>query len=59
MEDKDPILCWNCGGTGLHPYLNSCCPICHGSGEITEDCEDDRYAFRLDDNATERYEAAS
>ena len=58
MEDRDPIICWNCGGTGCHPYLNSSCSICHGTGEITEDCEDARYTFAFEDNATDRYEAA-
>jgi DnaJ-class molecular chaperone len=58
MDDKDPILCWHCGGSGIHPYLNSVCDICHGKGEITEDCEDDRYSSMFEDNATDRYEAA-
>lgn len=58
MEDKDPIICWYCGGTGCHPYDGGRCTLCHGTGEITEDCEDDRYTFCTEDNATDRYEAA-
>ena len=58
MEDKDPIICPHCGGNGMHPYLPAACKYCHGTGEITEDCEDDRYTFMFEDNATDRYEAA-
>ena len=44
MDDNDPILCPECGGTGLHPYLPQTCRKCNGTGEITEDgCFDDRY----------------
>lgn len=61
MEDKDPIICPRCNGAGFHPYNpNWRCPVCNGRGEITEDCEDDRYTFfNTEDNATERLEAAS
>jgi DnaJ-class molecular chaperone len=59
MEDKDPIICPYCNGAGFHPYNpNWRCHHCHGTGHITEDCEDDRYAFCTEDNATDRYEAA-
>ena len=58
MEDKDPIICPHCGGNGMHPYLPAACKYCRGTDEITEDCEDDRYTFMFEDNATDRYEAA-
>lgn len=44
MRDDDPILCLECGGTGMHPYRPHICRKCNGTGEITEDgCFDDRY----------------
>ena len=58
MEDKDPIICPYCGGTGSHPWRNAWCKHCHGTGEITEDCEDDRYSFKYDESRERRYEAA-
>ena len=36
MNDPDPILCPECGGTGLHPWKN-------GTGELTDDTYDERY----------------
>ena len=58
MEDKDPIICPYCGGTGSHPWMNAQCSFCHGTGEITEDCEDDRYSFHYDESRDRRCEAA-
>ena len=44
MEDYEPIICPECGGTGVHPWKNSSCRNCNGTGEITQDeCFDDRY----------------
>lgn len=48
MEDKDPIICPHCGGTGMHPYLSATCKFCQGTGEITDDgCFDDRYKIHV------------
>lgn len=41
--DNEPIICPNCGGTGMHPWKNETCRWCHGEGELTEDVYDDRY----------------
>lgn len=41
--EKDPIICPDCGGTGLHPWKNSRCTTCNGTGELTDDVYDDRY----------------
>lgn len=43
MEDNDPIICPDCGGTGMHPYLSDACRTCHGTGELTDDVYDERY----------------
>lgn len=45
-EDKllcepEPVLCYNCGGSGLHPYAQACCPVCNGTGHLTDDVYDD------------------
>lgn len=42
-EDPDPILCPECGGTGLHPWKNCACRMCNGTGELTDDTYDERY----------------
>lgn len=41
----EPIMCWECGGTGMHPWKNAECRTCGGSGEITPDIHDPRYVF--------------
>lgn len=41
--DSDPILCPECGGTGLHPWANTTCRFCNGTGELTDDVYDERY----------------
>lgn len=46
-EDPDPILCPECGGTGMHPWKNSTCRYCHGTGELTDGVYDDRYKKHL------------
>ena len=46
-EDPDPILCPECGGTGMHPWKNSTCKYCHGTGELTDGVYDDRYKKHL------------
>lgn len=43
MNDPDPILCPECGGTGLHPWKNGTCTRCNGTGELTDDTYDERY----------------
>ena len=43
MRDDDPILCPECGGTGLHPYLPQTCRKCNGTGELGDDTYDERY----------------
>ena len=43
LYEPEPVLCYNCGGTGLHPYLNGTCRTCNGTGELTDDVYDDRY----------------
>ncbi len=37
-EDKEDegIICPNCGGTGMHPYLPHACTTCHGTGMIQD-----------------------
>lgn len=39
-EDEN-ILCPDCGGTGLHPYLSCKCGKCGGSGMIQDSYEID------------------
>lgn len=41
--DADPIICPDCGGTGLHPWKYGICPHCHGTGELSDDVYDERY----------------
>lgn len=36
LYEPDPILCPECGGTGMHPYLNQGCRYCGGAGELPE-----------------------
>lgn len=40
-EDPEPILCPDCGGTGLHPYLNRSCRRCGGTGQLGPDISQD------------------
>lgn len=41
--EPEPVLCYNCGGSGLHPYAQACCPVCNGTGHLTDDVYDDIY----------------
>lgn len=43
-DNDDPILCPECGGTGLHPWKASACKKCNGTGELTDDVYDERFA---------------
>lgn len=47
MNDPDPILCPECGGTGLHPWKNATCRRCNGTGELTDDTYDERYKMNV------------
>jgi DnaJ-class molecular chaperone len=42
-DDREPIICPDCGGTGSHPWKNSFCRRCNGTGEIEDDTCDRRY----------------
>lgn len=42
-DDRNPIICPYCGGTGSHPWLNAFCTFCKGTGELTDDVYDERY----------------
>ena len=42
-EDKDPILCPDCGGTGMHPWKACTCRKCNGTGELDGETYDERY----------------
>jgi len=42
-DDRDPIICPHCGGTGCHPWKSATCRYCNGTGELTDDVYDDRY----------------
>lgn len=44
-NDRDPIICPECGGTGSHPWKQSFCRRCNGTGEITDDVHDERYTL--------------
>lgn len=46
-DDPDPILCPECGGTGLHPWKNSICRRCNGTGELADDTYDERYKINV------------
>ena len=46
-NEPEPIMCPDCGGTGCHPYLQASCRRCHGSGEIGDDCYDERYKIHV------------
>ena len=52
MEDREPIICPDCGGTGSHPWMNAFCKRCGGPGELDGEAYDDRYTIT-------RYRAAS
>ena len=43
--EPEPIICPDCGGTGCHPYLQAACRRCKGTGEIGDDCYDERYTI--------------
>ena len=34
MNAPEPIICPDCGGTGMYPWLNQTCRTCGGSGEL-------------------------
>lgn len=42
-DDRNPVICPECGGTGSHPWKAGFCPKCHGTGELGEDINDERY----------------
>lgn len=38
--EDDMIICPDCGGTGLHPYMQAGCRTCNGKGIIgVDDCD--------------------
>jgi DnaJ-class molecular chaperone len=43
-NDYDPVICPECGGTGMHPWKpRTECPMCHGTGGLTDAAFDTRY----------------
>ena len=34
INEPEPIICPDCGGTGMHPWLNQTCRTCGGTGEL-------------------------
>lgn len=42
-DDRNSVICPECGGTGSHPWKAGFCPKCHGTGELGEDINDERY----------------
>lgn len=42
-DDRNPVIRPECGGTGSHPWKAGFCPKCHGTGELGEDINDERY----------------
>jgi RecJ-like exonuclease len=47
LNDKEPVICYECGGTGMHPWKNESCPICFGTGELTDEVFDTRYKIAV------------
>ena len=34
LDEPEQIICPDCGGTGMHPWLNDTCRTCGGTGHL-------------------------